>query len=778
MAIKYTIPMRDDFDLLWRADIDIPGYSGEAIQLTGVGRTAMVSEWNGDIDEPYTPIINSKVTLQFYNEGNVDIVELQNLQDMEARVHVYRDNVLWWTGYVVPDGIQRNFRAFPYPVQLVATDGLALLKDIPFALPNNWPMPVGVSNRCPINFLRYVLYGSNHLNQPLPLRWDSMVESVEYEDDLLFGTTQWGALGEAWQDLNGNQRSCMYILENMVKSVGARFFQFGGKWHLQRINDIAGGTYNWKELTTDTGTAPTLTTGTEDLVAGLNSVYYPFISEDHVITNKPALTDVVATYEHYQAENIIPNGSFELWSMGALLYWGFTPGIGSGGYYEQHADITGRTGTEERPRYAVALDKVGASDDAEFTYAGGLPIDANILFKRFTFGFTFMAVRFPSDSEGLIDWSINPLKISVMYTLPIDGGTRDYYLNEFGYWQYMSRGTDIGVQYINTESTLISPPGNVWIHSVIFEGSPNVGDVLQVGIRNNPGGGYQWYSFTVSLVEEGNLNLALDGLLAAITNSRIASKQVVMDSSTRGKIRFQDLINYAYPSGNTYKSGATQEYQYIFPRIDQLKLNDIASVVFQGKGGNTEILMPDPGLLDGTQDPSVGKLHIKFYIKDGQRYVLDDVYVRVDDNNDVYQSINTASNKRSNRHNVELGISTSFSGFMLSNYMTSYNKSNVDFVVTDGKHTSSLTGLLANSMMRFRYKPSQIFNGTVYTNGRDWNFHHMYLISAISNNLFLPMQSKYNIETCQVTLAVIEARDDNETFEEKHYASNDVILSN
>src|SRR5690606_16329502 len=107
---------------------------------------------------------------------------------------------------------------------------------------------------------------------------------------------------------------------------------------------------------------------------------------------------------------------------------------------------------------------------------------------------------------------------------------------------------------------------------------------------------------------------------------------------------------------------------------------------------NSEILMPDPGLLDGSQSEDTGVLQIEFALLEGQKYVLDDVFIRVEDNNDVYQSLNTSASKRSNRQNVELGISTSFNGFFLSNYMTSYSKSNTEFVVTDGKYPANTPG--------------------------------------------------------------------------------------
>ncbi|WP_262250085.1 hypothetical protein [Parapedobacter soli] len=779
--------MRDDFDLLWRADIDIPGYYGEAIQLTGVGRTAMVAEWNGDIDEPYTPIINSKVTLQFYNEGNVDIVELQNLQDMESRVHVYRDNVLWWTGYVISDGIQRKFRATPYPVQLVATDGLALLKDIPFALPNNWPMPAGVSNRCPINFLRYILYGSNHLNQPLPLRWASLVESVEYEDDLLFGTTQWGALGEAWNNPNGvsegldSSRSCMYILENMVKSVGARFFQFGGKWHLQRINDIAGGVYNWKELTTDTGTAPTLTTGTEDLVAGLNSVYYPFISENHITTVKPALTDVVVTYESYQKENILPNGGFDMVDTYYQIpfYWGFSDDPESAVTFEAY-DSLRPDGVGHSVKLAYPVTGT-AENRAIFTLLGGLPIDANILFKRITWGFTFFPLNgfpylSPDDPEdpesGKIVWDNNPLRVRMLYKAKDKMGNEvELVLNRWGFWQVHEPAE--GWLKVTHSYPAGSPPRSL----LTFTGRPLVGDVISIKSYYTTVERKQ-YTETVEPAEYNNIS----AVVAKVANMLIADFPSLTYDSTSITIPHTAEVN-AFVTSTTTGGSNVLPGGWIDITIDSLKIGDIASVVFQGKGGNNEILMPDPGLLDGNQSEDTGVLQIEFALLEGQKYVLDDVFIRVEDNNDAYQSLNTSASKRSNRQNVDLGISTSFNGFFLSNYMTSYNKSNVEFRVTDGKYPAnspgaigSLTGLLANAMMRFRYKPSQIFNGSIYTNNRDWKFHHMYLIQGLGNSLFMPISSKYNIETGVIDVVLIESRDDDAPLDEYHYASNDVIL--
>lgn len=786
MAVKYTIPYRSIDDTPWRVDIITNNYAGSPIPVRGFGDNACTIEYDGGVDDPFdNPIVTSKANIQLINQGEIDMGELQYAGDRDFIVEVYRDNVLKWKGYLITDNIQQPLLSAPNVVRLSAIDGLNMLERITFSI-NNLPAPPGGAIRCPLNWLRLCLFREQNLGLMLPIRWCIGLENIATEDDPLAGLMTWSPYGDGiiagyYVDENGIQtpifQNCLYIVEGIVKAFGCRIFQADGAWCVMRTNDVIDGEFPYRECSATLGT-PTITQHTVDVRRLLSpekipAGRYKFIREDQLLTVKPALGMVDVEYDADRSENILPNGSLDVWSLGALLYWGFTDIPDDAPSYEEFESLTGQ------PGQSVQLTNDGAATaDAEFTFVGGLPLDANLLFKRMTFGFTIMPTGFGTgfayDENEIIDWTNNPLKISVMYTLPIEGGTRDYYLNEFGYWQWKGRGTGLGVLFVNVETTYLGLNTNR--HDVIFEGSPNVGDVLQVGIRNNPGGGYQWYSFTVTAVEEGNLELALDELLSAITNTRIASKQVIMDNPGRGRIRFQDLINYAYPSGNTYKSGVTQEFEYIFPRADNLAINDIASIVFQGKGGNNEILIPDPGLLDGQQYPAVGKLYVRFYVKPGQRYVLDEVWVRTEDNNDVYRATSpTTGNNTSQR--ITMGISSSFSGFMVSNLMRSYHQSNTDFLWSDGAVTASLTEHYARAVMRWRYKASKIFNGTINTRGSDWSFMDLYLIYSLTG-AYLPLKADYNTERCEVGLVAMEGRDDGEIIDVKHYASNNMPLSN
>lgn len=796
MAVKYTIPYKSIDDAQWRVDILHDAWTDPAISVRGYGDNACTIKWDGGVDDPFdNPVVSSRATIQLINQSEIDMDELQYASDRDFTVEVYRQNVLKWKGYLVTDNIQQPYQSAPYVVQLSAIDGLNMLEGIEYTHQNLNTSGQGIANRAPLNFLRQALFANSNLGLMLPIRWSIDLENMATSDDPIAGEMTWSPYGEGFIDgyyeenglLQPRYKTCRHIVEGIVKAFRARIYQADGAWCIASPNDIITGSFRQVECNATLGD-PTVTTAFVDglkLLAPekVTSGDYKFIREDQLITVKPALGMVDVEYDADRRENILPNGSMDSWVYSLpspLLYWGFTTDPDTDASYEEMESLTGQPGS------AVQLtNTVSATEDADFTFQGGLPLDANVLFKRMTFGFTFMPTQFgfPVDGEGNIDWSTNPLKISVMYTLPFEGDEANFYLNEFGYWQNGSRGTDLGVTFLRRQTTFAGPPLSIYTHQMYFQGSPNIGDELILSISPHVTVAYTDYSFVVTALEEGNLGLALDGLLAAISSSPTGARSVTMLSSTEGYIQFSQsaaVFTPPAPQGSTRKSGAIQDYEFIYPTVDALKPLDIANIVFQGKGGNTEILIPDPGLLNGQQSPIVGKLYVRFYVKPGQRYALDEVWVRTEDNNDVYRVESPESgNNKSQR--ITIPISSSFNGFMTSNLMRSYHQSNEDFVWSDGDTEASLTEHYARAVMRWRYKPSKIFNGTISTRMRDWSMMEVYSVYGLNDSgNFLPTNAEYNTEMCEVKLVAMEGRDDGEivTDKVKHYGSNNMPLSN
>ncbi len=171
-------------------------------------------------------------------------------------------------------------------------------------------------------------------------------------------------------------------------------------------------------------------------------------------------------------------------------------------------------------------------------------------------------------------------------------------------------------------------------------------------------------------------------------------------------------------------------------------------------------------------------LQIIFKVKPGQVYEIDNVSITIDNANDVYEVFNDSS-KNTSTDSTELNISSSFGGYMLSNFMSSPFKSDDECKFNDAAvYSGTLTGVNSQAVMRFRYKSSQIVNTDIYVANGNWSFDEIYSVDTLLGKKFLPLNAKYQIEKAQVSIVAMEARNDNVTLRESFYNSNDNINSN
>lgn len=659
MGVKYSLPFRAFDDTACRVDISISTYSGAPKVITGQsGKACIIDRDPETTDDPYSVFIRSTCTLNFYDEKHIiDLSEMQNAQDKDFVVQVYIDSDLKWQGYIIPDGIQSPMKAVP-EITIQCTDGLSLLTDMPFVYADNLPGTTSDPNRCPMNFIRLILFNTHNLGLPLPIHWTNSLQCTAFNDEMFTESVKWGLLGEGWTSFQSPDpanpqdgyvsQKCEYILAGIIKSIQGRLFQDNGTWVIRRINDIVSGTFTDNSIAGDQGIM-TITTVTKDANKVIGAGGYPFIGENQLTTVRKGVKTCKTTYNANVRENILPNGNQDMVNSlsPSPFYWGLVDTTDSTAVSVDGID--GRSGS--------ATDLTNPGDGSGSTslftqvdFSGsrrGITIDAFTLIKRIQFGFVFEPVNgFPFDpTTGIIDFSGNPFQIQIRYTYD----TTQLYLDEFAIWR-TDAGTKISIQ------------------------------------------------------------------------------------------------------------------------VDGTKINDIIQIDFNK---NNAIIIPKPAaelVANG-----LCEIEVFFELKDGQRYTLDYIYFTIDENNDIfestYDSINTAVDERT------LEISSSFGGYFVSNYMTQQCNSNAECFYTDGIYTGTLTGMTSNAIMRFLYKSSVIYNGDMNVRGQNWSFDEIYTIDTLTGK-FLPLQASWNLETCEVSLIVIECRSDNISLTEKHYGSNDQVLSN
>ena len=664
MGVKYTIPFKSDDNISWRVDISLDTWTTEPISIIGVGRQcAVLSREPDSIDDPYSVFIKTSLTLNIYNEGQIDVRELQRANDKQFIITLYKGESVNFTGHLDAEGIQQQLKS-PATVQLVAKDGLGMLEDISYTH-KDLPGTTASTSRCILNYIRQILFATENLGLPLPIRWTNYLECTAFAgEDMMTGSVQWSANGEGYYSvISGESKSCAYVLEGLLKAMQCRIVQDSGTWIISRINDIVSGYVTYKRIGGDLGRFEILS-ATENITRQIGRAGYRFVDESDVVINKAGLKSVKAEYKADFKENILPNGDFDnVISSSSIigtnfLYWGTI------GALKVRADLMppldGRNGNSAK------LTPIDGSNEQPFLYYGLLnpvPIDSRILVPRISFSFLFSptlwyTTRFDSNgnqyNNGIVNFEASPFHIKVIYRV----AGQIYYLNDYGFWT----------------------------------------------------------------VDDTEINIVIDG----IKLGEVA--RVAFD-------KFQGIILPSPP--NQPQPGDVNDIQVIFRAI--------------GLG---------PG--------SVGD----------QNYIIDNVSITIEDNNDIYEITNPAS-KNTLKESTELTISSSFGGYMVSNLMTAYYNSPNEFYFKDGEFkTGSLTAISAAAIMRFRYAPSLIYTGSVYVGGKAYSYNEIYLIDSFGQSRFMPMQSSYNIETCKVTITAIECRNDNVIFTEKFYGSNDKILSN
>jgi len=434
MGVKYTIPYKDYFQNQCVIDISTDAYAGTPIIVRGVGARACEIVRDCD-DDPYTTIVNTKANINIYQSlaYDVDILELQTAQDKEFRVTVTIAGVTEFIGFLVADGIQQTFKAAPFEINLTATDGLASLDTTTYSHNNL------TGGRNIINFFRRILFFDLNLGLPLPIRWCNTIvnDFFNTEDDIFSGSMVWGDRGEGFTDYQGNRKSCLYILEGLLKCMQCRIVQSNGRWVIWRINDVVTGSFHMYETpaTLDGFTITDL--GIIDVNQTLGSVNRKTVMEDAILTVLPGLKTVKTTYMQEERDNVLPNGNMDIVDTlaNAPIYWGFNADTNA--QMESYVSLSNAYGNSVKITNAITEVR------ATFQLADvELPIDSDVLYTYINFGFKFMIIDGATlNEDGTINWDSTPMSFMLRY----DDGVDHWYMNEYGFWTKQTTEVDVRV---------------------------------------------------------------------------------------------------------------------------------------------------------------------------------------------------------------------------------------------------------------------------------------------------------------------------------------------
>ena len=164
----------------------------------------------------------SGTSLEMVIQADVDgeLTSLYTVDNKKFLVELYKNNSLIWTGYVLPEKYSEPYVPVPYDVSVTASDGLGILKDIPFTLSGEKTL-FEVTRFC-----------CNQTGMTLDfIVFSSLVESSMNTGNSMLVQTSLDV--STFQD-----KTCYEVLESILTSLDAFITEANGKWVIARYTDL------------------------------------------------------------------------------------------------------------------------------------------------------------------------------------------------------------------------------------------------------------------------------------------------------------------------------------------------------------------------------------------------------------------------------------------------------------------------------------------------------------------------------------------------------------
>lgn len=398
--ILVTVGFSNTYGALYRLEYDDPVGGVTKIDITKRDYSSGVTEVKGAnigferslkgeaSQDKFEAILATKATVYLTSETNFAFSGLYTNNPEEFRLQFYKDDVLKGVYKVLPQQYSEDYKAAPYYVSVVATDGLPALRDYVFLQDDGQRFH---SSMKAIELIAFILKKTKlELNIRCAINLYATGMDTTDDDD---------PLDQAYVDcdtyyLNEAEPTLDYVLRQILEPFGARIVQENAVWNIVRVEELRGE-YDYREFDSE-GVYDS--NSSYDPILSVQPVGTPgfhFSDVDHHMTLCPGYGKIRVFYRLGLRENILENGDFRLTST-------YFPAVNQ---YAFDLDTFGFQLVS--PGYAVTStwEDIGQGNVA-WKIEGGLPVA--------TTGESYIQ----SDAYNIKMGVANSLKISIKYKLP------------------------------------------------------------------------------------------------------------------------------------------------------------------------------------------------------------------------------------------------------------------------------------------------------------------------------------------------------------------------
>lgn len=304
--MAYNTKYRVEFETIKgndvRIDIEEDAFAGSITDVIAYGQSPLVLEYpNAEFDK-LTGIRESRVRLTVLGGDTVFASDFVSTSDTQYKVKIYINSTLEWVGWLDNDRLSEPFRDGKYEIELTATDGLSLIKNIELSDLSDaqiW----GIKT-----VKEYIAYCLDKTD--LGLDFWSFINAypVLESGGSLFDVDQRGVSADfdafyysnltSFSFLTGprNFDDCYTVLSKIMEGFGCTLFQARGKWYIINLNDRIANDLDGT-LRNSSGTASsTATNQSFQIPIGLTQDT-KLVDDNAVVSWEKANKDVRVNYE-------------------------------------------------------------------------------------------------------------------------------------------------------------------------------------------------------------------------------------------------------------------------------------------------------------------------------------------------------------------------------------------------------------------------------------------------------------------------------------------------
>ncbi len=337
-GVKYRLEYYDLAGFHTKIDIGQRGYSGDVNEICGTDNPFEIQLRGEGNTYKFEPILATQANVNLTSETNQYFIDLYTNDPNLFRVYYYKDTgsgySLKWTGKLLPFIYSEEYKAPPYYVTAVASDGLPELKDFLLMQKD------GAKFTGKMSLIKLIAFCLSKLKLDLSIRIACNLYSTDMAQ-----TDADDPFDQAYIDvecfyLADKDPSLDFVLKSILEPFGARLVQWDNYWNIVRVEEMTY-LYDYRQFDS---------LGDYVSEGSINPVIdIEFPSEDGIMFNgfpnlelQKGYGSIRVNFKLGLKENLIRNGDFGL-TLKYIENTGFSTQPNAPGFYQAVLNTEGFT---------------------------------------------------------------------------------------------------------------------------------------------------------------------------------------------------------------------------------------------------------------------------------------------------------------------------------------------------------------------------------------------------------------------------------------------------